>query len=38
MLIKARKSLFNNNDVAILNNKIVVIIRILNLNKQVGIV
>lgn len=38
MLIKIRKSFFNNNNIAILNNKIVVTISILNLNKQVVIV
>lgn len=38
MLIKARKSLFNDNNVAILNSKIAITIPILNPNKQVVII
>ncbi len=38
MLTRARRDLLNNNNVAILNNKIALMIPILNLDKQVVIV
>lgn len=38
MLMKARKSLFSNNNIGSLNNKIVVIVPILNPNEQLVIV
>lgn len=38
MLTRARKGLFNDNNITILNNKVVVTIFILNLDEQVVIV
>lgn len=38
MLIRARKSFFNNNNIAILNNKVAITFPILNSNKQLLIV